>query len=277
MDVKNIEKLIFDQMLHAKVKLDLYNILDFLNREGKFYHYCPFYEDITIFTKNGYNLTEEEDRGLLEQTFEYYSESYFSESSEKYKFGKIVLTCTHNINHSLYFYYIFTENEIVKIGQYPDFEKIKTNENIEMYREILGNEKYEELSKAIGLEKTGLALPALTYLRRIIENIILNAKEKALSENKLDEEKFEGERYDERIRMLSDYLPKSLVEKKSLYSILSMGIHQLTNEDAVEIFDIIFDNLKDILDEVISKKEYDNALNDVTENLKQIVSLQKEI
>ena len=77
--------------------------------------------------------------------------------------------------------------------------------------------------------------------------------------------------------MLSDYLPKSLVEKKSLYSILSMGIHQLTNEDAVEIFDIIFDNLKDILDEVISKKEYDNALNDVTENLKQIVSLQKEI
>ncbi len=56
-----------------------------------------------------------------------------------------------------------------------------------------------------------------------------------------------------------------------------MGIQQLTNEDAVEIFDIIFDNLKDILDEVISKKEYDNALNDVTENLKQIVSLQKEI
>ena len=61
-------------------------------------------------------------------------------------------------------------------------------------------------------------------------------------------------RMEERIDALRDHLPDFLVENRKIYSILSKGIHELTEEDCAEAFSSIELGIKLILDEEIAIK-----------------------
>lgn len=60
---------------------------------------------------------------------------------------------------------------------------------------------------------------------------------------------------DEKIEILSEFLPDFLVEHKHLYGILSKGVHELSEEECLENFDIVKTGIELILDEVIEKKK----------------------
>ena len=113
-----------------------------------------------------------------------------------------------------------------KIGQYPSVADLSFPE-LKEYRKVMSKDDEKELKRAIGLYASGIGIGSYVYLRRIFERIIVTASHKAISDGKIKAEDFGVARVNEKIKMLSDYLPKSLVHNEAFYGIVSKGIHEL--------------------------------------------------
>ena len=70
---------------------------------------------------------------------------------------------------------------------------------------------------------------------------------------KISADDFRQLRMEDKIQALKDHLPKFLVDNKSLYSILSTGIHQLNEEDCLSYFDTVRAGIEIILDEKLEE------------------------
>ena len=86
---------------------------------------------------------------------------------------------------------------------------------------------------------------------------------------------FTSARMNERIQMLSDYLPDFLVEHHNIYSILSKGIHELSEEECKKYFMVLKESIEIILDEKLEaynkakhKKAIGNAIAEITGAIK---------
>ena len=159
--------------------------------------------------------------------------------------------------NDIFTFYIFYDAEksfFLKIGQYPsiaDFHIYK----IKQYDKLLSNDVLKEFTKAIGLAANGVGIGSFVYLRRIFENLILESFEEAKQEGKVKDEAFNKSRMDEKIGLLKDYLPSFLVENKSIYSILSKGIHELDENACLQYFETMKMGIEIILDQKIEKKK----------------------
>jgi len=63
------------------------------------------------------------------------------------------------------------------------------------------------------------------------------------------------DKMDKKIEIVQNYLPKFLVENRSLYSILSKGVHELDEEECLQYFESVKIGIEQILDEKIIQKE----------------------
>ena len=153
------------------------------------------------------------------------------------------------------FIFNIQEKKIMKIGQYPSMADIAIAE-IQDYRKILGDEQFKELSRAIGLISHGVGIGAFIYLRRIFESLIDDAHNIAKGKKGLDEKEYNKGRMEEKIKLLGKaYLPSFLVDNWQLYSILSKGIHELSEEDCLSSFPVVKGGIELILDEKIREKK----------------------
>ena len=172
-----------------------------------------------------------------------------------------VFECQRNNNHKYYFSFRIVNNEITKVGQYPSAASIEIN-NIKKYQKILSKD-YREFSKALGLFSHGVGVGSFVYLRRIFENLIEEMRMEASKESNWDEEKYRSSRMDEKIMILSYKLPKILVDNRRLYSIVSKGIHELTEEECLSLFPNVKLAIELILDEkiyLIEKQEKSDSV-----------------
>lgn len=190
-----------------------------------------------------------------ESTFKFFIKEFDNNGSvkslNKYVIPeRIVFRCQRNSNH--YYSYLFKicNNEITKVGQSPSLASIESH-SIQKYRKILSND-YRDFSKAMGLFSHGIGSGSFVYLRRIFENLIEEKKHEAIEHHSLDEEVFSNSRMDEKIKMLKDLLPNILVENRKLYSILSKGIHELSEEECLSLFP----NLKLAIELILDEKIY---------------------
>ena len=146
--------------------------------------------------------------------------------------------CTMDNTHHLD-YIVFTYgNKMKKIGQYPSLADLSFPE-LKEYRKVMSRDDEKELKRAIGLYASGIGIGSYVYLRRIFERIIVTAGHKAISVGKIKEEDFGKARVNEKIKMLSDYLPKLLVNNEAFYGIVSKGIHELSEEECIEYFPVL--------------------------------------
>ena len=123
------------------------------------------------------------------------------------------------------------------------------------YKKVMSDDDRKEFGRAIGLYADGIGVGSYVYLRRILERLLDQAKEKA--GEGIDIEIFDKAHVREKITMLSSYLPSALTSNKVVYSILSKGIHELTEEECIAYFPVLKDCLYMILDqwEEMRKKE----------------------
>ena len=119
---------------------------------------------------------------------------------------------------------------------------------------MLTNEEMKEFTRAIGLAASGVGIGSFVYLRRIFENQIAEAFEMALKNEDVVKNDFIRARMDEKIEMLKNYLPETLVEARSIYGILSKGIHSLTEEECLLSFDVLKQGIEMILDDKLEQK-----------------------
>lgn len=162
--------------------------------------------------------------------------------------------CQRDHEHIYHFYFKVLDDKIMKIGQYPSIADIELHK-IDKYRSLLKDD-YRDFSKAIGLFSHGVGAGSYVYLRRIFENLINQQKDIALTKDpSLSEEKFKEKRMNEKILYIKEHLPDLLVENRNIYSILSKGIHELSEGDCLEMFPKLELGIEIILDWKLAEKE----------------------
>lgn len=147
------------------------------------------------------------------------------------------LRCQRDEKHVYTFYFRVKDQVIQKVGQYPSMEDIASSD-VEKYRKQLGAAYFSELHRAGGLASFGIGIGAFVYLRRIFERLIYQHRDEFDPDgSKLPE--FATMRMEERVLALRSILPPALVKNRATYSILSKGIHELSEDECLKHFPVV--------------------------------------
>ena len=167
------------------------------------------------------------------------------------------------------------ENEEVnykfqKIGQYPTIADLEIGK-YKKYSKVISKEYLRELNKAIGLSANGVGVGSFVYLRRIFETLIEKYHQKASKTNGWNEDEYVKSRIAEKIELLKSYLPEAIVKYKKVYSIISKGIHELTEQECLKYFPIVKDAIISMLEQDYLKKENETKQSELENNIKDLV------
>jgi hypothetical protein len=144
----------------------------------------------------------------------------------------------------------------MKVGQWPSLADL-SSERVGRYRAVLSEKQYGEFNRGVGLHAHDVGIGSFVYLRRIFEDLVEEAHAKAKVDAAWDEDVFlrNQHRMEDQIKLLSAHLPRTLVENRALYSILSEGIHDLEEEECAALFPVVRNAIEMILDEKIAERE----------------------
>jgi hypothetical protein len=176
--------------------------------------------------------------------------------------------------HVLIFYLRCADDQLMKVGQIPSYADLLVGE-LGDDAKVLDPPDRRELVKAHRLFSSDAAVGGFVYLRRVFERLIERVRAEAESAG----ESFEGwreQRMGERIAALSSHLPRAVVANAGVWTILSAGIHALTEEDCKRYFPVLRAALVQILhqeaaqrqrstDEADMKKAVGSILGEITQ------------
>lgn len=171
--------------------------------------------------------------------------------------------CSRIHSHQFYFTFEVRGQVLCKMGQSPSIADINKGQ-IRQYKSVLDPEDYAELSRAIGLVTHGIGIGSFVYLRRIFERLVEEAHQASKSDSTWDESTYASARMDERIALLKSSLPQFMVEQRTLYSILSKGIHSLSEEECLAHFPVVQTGIELILDQKLALHEQKRKLAEAT-------------
>lgn len=179
-----------------------------------------------------------------------------TETFQGYLNKRYVLTyrCTRDKEQTLLFDLVTDNTHVIKIGQYPPTALLDRPE-LNRYKSLLGKQRYAELNRAVWLATDGIGIGSFVYFRRIIEGLVFETYDKNKATLKISKEDFERLRFNEKIDALKEYLPDTLVENKAIYNIVSKGIHELSEEDCLKMFNPLLIGIELILDDILAQKE----------------------
>jgi hypothetical protein len=165
----------------------------------------------------------------------------------------LALRCTR-YDHRILFHCRIDKGRIQKIGQYPSFADIAIDES-KSYSRLLSKSDAAEFHKALGLAAHDVGIGSYVYLRRIFERLIQKRFDEFKTSENWSDEDFKKLRMAERIEFLQGHLPSFLVRNAKLYSILSVGVHELDEKQCLAFFDVLKQSTIVILEEDRLKKE----------------------
>ena len=169
-------------------------------------------------------------------------------------FLDIILTCSRDDSHKLRFNCLVDSGTIQKTGQFPSFADIALDESKE-YSKLLSKRDAAEFHRAIGLAAHNIGIGSFVYLRRIFERLITDRFEEFKGTEQWRDEDFYAVRMEDKIQLLKNHLPPFLVKNHKIYSILSVGIHALEEDQCLAFFKVLRQSLILILEEDKKKKE----------------------
>ena len=180
---------------------------------------------------------------------EYGRKSYFS----NYVFW-LPFMCSRDNAHRAMFVFLAHKGALQKVGQTPSLADLAIPD-LKKYRPVLGDERFRELSRAIGLATHGVGIGAFVYLRRIFEALIELAHDASKLDLTWSEEEYVRARMEERINLLKNHLPEFLVNNRGLYGILSVGVHTLGESDCLAAFPAVRLAIELTLDDLLEEYE----------------------
>lgn len=245
----------------------LYEIVELINLEDN-----SFYSDVDAYSAK--NNTETTYSINIEPIDVWSDWSKEKSNSVDVGFFLVTLKCKRKSNDILRFV-IFRNREItMKIGQYPSLADLQFAEIGKKYDKVLPTEDLKNLKKAIGLVSHGAGAGSFVYLRRIFEKLIFETYTNNTGAITISEVDFKKQRMMDKVETLKTFLPSQLVEMKGVYSILSNGVHELTEEECLRYFAPIKLSIELILDQKIeeTKKQEKDAI-----VKKQLQQIQQEI
>jgi hypothetical protein len=188
--------------------------------------------------------------------------------------GGLSFQCARNGSHKLQIYLRVTAAvdtaTLTKIGQFPSMFD-QASEKIRQYRSIASEEDTKELNSAVLCDAHGFHVAAYTYLRRVFERRLEVAHEIAKKDPGWNETEYSPTAFmEERIDRLRAHLPSFLVEHRKLYNVLSRGIHELTEQECANGYEVVYLGVTLILDEEIERKNRANKIAAASKSIKQL-------
>lgn len=162
--------------------------------------------------------------------------------------------CSRNSGHQMWFFFRLESEILQKVGQWPSLGDLHIKE-LDKYTTVINDDDRTEFARAIGLAAHDVGIGSFVYLRRIFERRIEAARAAAAKESAWDQAAYEKSRVSERIKLLSKFLPDTLVKNAGIYSILSLGVHELSEEDCRANFDTLRVGIELIFDDMLREKE----------------------
>lgn len=220
--------------------------------EGTLDFYCPECGQHSVFTarKNNYSAHSN------------YSNYIF----------RLHFHCSRNNAHQAQFFFRAHRGVLQKIGQIPSLADLALPD-FRKYRQVLGDDRLRELTRAIGLTAHGVGVGAFVYLRRIFESLVEAAHSAASVESGWDDEAYIKARMDERIGLLKQHLPDFLVQNRGLYGVLSVGVHILTEAECLASFPAVKLAIELILDDLLEERERQSKVKAATQSLAALKAL----
>lgn len=268
-EIKSVDNVFGDFLINKGLydeieitKDNFFELADLIGGHIKIDVYCPKCKERRVFSCEmipyywyDEHKQEIEERSLEKelvtwQQIQNMNEAQFSDSPEKSwtwtnsftendtRLMVFKFFCAMDSKHHLDYIVLTDGNMMKKIGQYPSVADLSFPE-LKEYKKVMTKEDERELKRAIGLFASGIGVGSFVYLRRIFERIIITASHKAITEGKIQEEEFGKAHVDEKIKMLAEYLPKSLANNPVFYGIVSKGIHELSEEECLEFFPVM--------------------------------------
>ena len=247
-----------------------------------------FFFDTPIYTP----VTFEENMGVYEKILDCYKKEEFHGYNPWDKIESTFVVLTNLLPQGNFFrghgtirvkckrtdkefrFYVLGNSDgptIMKTGQYPSVADFHISE-IKQYKKLLPDERLKEFTRAIGLAANGVGIGSFVYLRRIFEHLIFEAYEQCLTEGLVTEEQYNRSRMDQKISLLSAHLPSFLVENRSIYSVLSLGIHELDENTCLAHFDTLRVGIEIIRDEKLDDLKKKEKIEEAKRKLMQLAS-----
>jgi hypothetical protein len=222
----------------------------------QFYFETPLYEVVKIDNlSHVIHSGDVEAYSVFQKSPTTYSISYSEvDAYSKFEnFKKVSLTNKRTSEDILFFFVYADHKNVVKVGQLPSLASLQLSEIDKKYSKQLDDTDIRLFKKAIGLSAHGVGAGSFVYLRRIFEGLILSAYEQNASELAISGEDFKLLRMTEKVDTLKKFLPSELVEMKSIYAILSKGVHELSEEECLVYFAPLKLSIELILDQKIEE------------------------
>jgi hypothetical protein len=200
----------------------------------------------------------------LQREAQYSDQSYF-----RHYIFSLLFKCSRDKSHEAGFLFHAHKGLLQKIGQVPSLADISLPD-LRKYRPVLGDDRFRELSRGIGLVTHGVGIGAFVYVRRVFEWLIEKAHVVAQAQPEWVEDAYVRARMDEKILLLKDHLPAFLVENRSLYKILSSGVHTLTEAECLAAFPAVRLAIELILDDLLEKHERDSKVKSAAKSLEAL-------
>jgi hypothetical protein len=185
--------------------------------------------------------------------------------------------CARNGSHRMLFFVNFVldrQSESIyftKIGQHPStFDLISAD--LERFAKLLDPQDQREMKSAEICAAAGLHIAGFTYLRRVFERRVESAHSIAKRGADWDEANYQANahRMDERIQALREFLPRFLVEHRQAYKILSLGIHQLTEDECADGYVALNEGVRLMLEEEIAKRNREDTAARAGESIRKL-------
>ena len=235
-----LEQWVFENPLYTKQQITDFDEFRKLFSDNSFRidGYCIFCQKESVFTSS---------RSILN--------SHGRENALLRK-GEIRFLCTRDTSHAISVYYVGNGNsflfEFHKAGQYPSHADI-SNAQLNRYNKILDRKDRSEIGRANGLAAHGVNIGAFVYLRRVFERLIWRVFEE--SGVNIDLTEFKNLRMGQKIEALKNELPSFLSENVQIYGLLSVGIHELSEEECGGFYEVLRESIMLILDQEREQKE----------------------
>ncbi len=228
--------------------------------KGRFDCFCPQCHEQSTFisteTKSIVNYSYSNNRRMIKNEIFFFS-----------------YACARDERHKIEIIIKIIDKKIIKIGQIPSLAdlQVKFSEKIS---KALGKQIVSEYGRAIGLASHGIGIGSFVYLRRIIEQLIYFAYQKALEKGSVNQEKYmKAKKIQDKIKILRKELPDILVKNTSLYSILSKGIHELTEEDCLRYYQVVKLAIDLIIEKYAASIEQEQILKNMEKEINKIHSV----
>jgi hypothetical protein len=181
--------------------------------------------------------------------------------------------CTRNNKHGIWIAFHKHENVVWKVGQWPSVADI-ANDEARPFLSVLGRNDAAELHKAIGLASHGVGVGSYVYLRRVFEHLISRTFDEHAVQASWDRAQFMTMHMEDKVDLLHDFLPPFMVTNRKVWSILSKGIHELTEAECLGYFDVLklaivtmLKERKRMADDAAQAKQIEHALGELHQRL----------